>query len=460
MGKDLMSSAGAVAAVVLAAGKGARMKSALPKVLHPLAGRPMLLHLLETVAALAPARTVLVASPENRAALATAASGCAVAMQSPQLGTAHAVQSAREALKGFDGDVLVLYADTPLVTIETLRRLLAARRGAGNPAAAVLGFRPEDSAEYGRLVLDPEGRLERIVEFKDADAATRAVRLCNSGVMALDGATMWSLLDRVSDDNAKREFYLTDVVELARRAGRSCVAVEGDPLEVLGVNSRAQLAEAEAVLQRRLRQRAMDEGATLLDPATVWLSWDTRLGRDVTVGPSVFFGPGVAVSDSVEIRAFSHLEGCSVAPGAVVGPFARLRPGAEIGEEAHIGNFVEVKQSRVEAGAKVNHLTYVGDARVGARANVGAGTITCNYDGFEKHHTDIGAGAFIGSNTSLVAPVKVGDGAIVGAGSVITRDVPADALAVTRAEQRKVDGFAADYRAKRQAAKAARRKRA
>ena len=460
MGNDLMSSERAVAAVVLAAGKGTRMKSALPKVLHPLAGRPMLLHLLEAVAALSPARTVLVASPENRAELSAAAPGCAVAVQAPQLGTAHAVQSAREALKGFAGDVLVLYADTPLVTIETLRSLLAARRGPGNPAAAVLGFRPEDPAEYGRLVLDPEGRLERIVEFKDADAETRAVRLCNSGVMALDGATMWPLLDRVSDDNAKREFYLTDVIELARRAGRPCVAVEGDPLEVLGVNSRAQLAEAEAVLQQRLRRRAMDDGATLLDPATVWLSWDTRLGRDVTVGPSVFFGPGVAVADSVEIRAFSHLEGCSVAPGALVGPFARLRPGAEIGEGAHIGNFVEVKQASVEAGAKVNHLTYVGDARIGARANVGAGTITCNYDGFEKHHTDIGAGAFIGSNTSLVAPVKVGDGAIVGAGSVITRDVPADALAVTRAEQRKVEGFAADYRAKRQAAKAARRKRA
>src|SRR5690606_5196277 len=273
---------------------------------------------------------------------------------------------------------------------------------------------------------------------------------CNSGVMALDGKAMWGLLDQVTNANAKGEYYLTDVVELARAAGRACVAVEGDPLEVLGVNSRAQLAEAEAVLQRRLRLRAMEEGATLIDPASTWLSWDTRLGRDVTVGPNVVFGPGVTVEDEVEIRPFCHLEGCRVARGAVVGPFARLRPEARIGEGAHIGNFVEVKKAEIEQGAKVNHLTYIGDARVGAGANVGAGTITCNYDGFEKHHTDIGAGAFIGSNTALVAPVRVGDGAIVGAGSVVTRDVPADALAVTRADQRCVEGFAAGFRAKRQ----------
>jgi len=446
------------AAVVLAAGQGTRMKSALPKVLHPLAGRPMLRHLLAEVGTLGPERTVVVVSPSTRGPVAQAVPEATLAVQDPPQGTGHAVMAALPALADFAGDVLVLYGDTPFLSAASMRAMLDARRGPAEPAVVVLGFRPADPAEYGRLIEGADGLLERIVEYRDAGEAERAVHLCNSGIMAIDGRLLADLLRRLTPENAKREYYLTDVVRHARAMGRAAVAIEADEAETLGVNSRGQLAEAEALLQRRLRERAMAEGATLLDPATVWFSWDTRLGRDVTVGPSVFFGPGVTVGDDVEIRSFSHLEGCAVASGARVGPFARLRPGADIGTDAHIGNFVEIKQARIEAGAKVNHLTYIGDARVGARANVGAGTITCNYDGYGKHFTDIGAGAFIGSNSALVAPVKIGDGAVVGAGSVIGRDVPADGLALTRAPQEVKPDYARAYREKRQAAKAKRSK--
>ena len=443
-----------LAAVILAAGKSTRMKSDLPKVLHPLAGRPMVRHLLATVERLAPARAVVVVGPDADG-LAEAVAPYPTVVQREQLGTGHAVLAARRALDGFAGDVLVLYGDTPLITLETLERLLVARRKAPQAAVAVLGFRPADPGEYGRLVAGPAESLEAIVEFRDASPELRAISLCNSGVMAIEGGRLLSLLERLDNKNAKREYYLTDIVALARKDGAPCVYVEAPAEELLGVNSRAELAAAEAVVQRALRARAMAGGATLADPDTVWLNHDTRLGRDVTIGPNVVFGPGVEVADRVEIRAFCHIEGARIAEGAVIGPFARLRPGAEIGKDAHIGNFVEVKNARIEEGAKANHLAYLGDARVGAGANIGAGTITCNYDGFMKYHTDIGAGAFIGSNAALVAPVKIGDGAIVGAGSVITRDVAKDALALERARQGELAGWAAAFRAKKGAEKAA-----
>lgn len=441
-----------IAAVVLGAGMGTRMKSALPKVLHPLAGRPMILHLLETVDRLGADRAVVVVGPDMEA-VSQAVAPRPTVIQAPQRGTGHAVLQAREALSGFFGDVLVLYGDTPLITANTLQAMLAARQSDADPAVVVLGFRPDDPGEYGRLVRDENGALEAIVEYREADAATRAIDLCNSGVMAIDGGALFGLLDRVTDDNAKGEFYLTDIVALARGDGRACAVVEADPDELLGVNNRADLAAAEAVLQARLRAGAMAAGATFQDPETVWLSHDTRLGRDVTIQPGVYFGPGVTVGDGVLIRAFSHLEQAVIGAGVQIGPFARLRPGADIGDGARIGNFVEVKAAAVEPGAKVNHLTYIGDARVGAGANVGAGTITCNYDGIMKSRTDIGAGVFIGSNTALVAPVTIGDGAMIGAGSVISDDVPADALAVTRAPQKTLAGGAGRYKAKRRAAK-------
>jgi bifunctional UDP-N-acetylglucosamine pyrophosphorylase/glucosamine-1-phosphate N-acetyltransferase len=319
--------------------------------------------------------------------------------------------------------------------------MLKALEGPTRPAAVALGFRPADPAGYGRLVLGPEGRLERIVEARDAGALERAIALCNAGAMAFDGAALFGLLARIGNANAKREYYLTDAVAVARARGRACAVVEADPAEVMGINSRAELAEAERAVQRELRARAMAGGATLLDPDTVWLSFDTRLGRDVTVGPNVAFGPGVTVGDGAEIRGFCHIAGARIGPGAVVGPFARLRPGARIGKGAHVGNFVEIKNADLGAGAKANHLAYLGDARIGAAANIGAGTITCNYDGFAKHATEIGEGAFIGSNAALVAPVRIGARAVVGAGSVIAKDVAADALAVTRSAQREIKGW-------------------
>jgi len=440
-----------LAVIVLAAGMGTRMKSDMPKVLHPLAGRPMISHLMDTVAGLAPERVVVVVGPGMEALSKTVAPAVTV-VQQERLGTGHAVKQARPALEGFEGDVLVLYGDTPLLGAETLRRMLAERHCGKNPAVVVLGFKPEDPGHYGRLVVGGEG-LKAIVEWKDANSEQRDIRLCNSGVVALDGKRLWGLIDRLSNNNAKGEYYLTDVVALARADGANCSYVLGEAEELLGVNSRAELAGAEAVVQRQLRAKAMAEGATLIAPETVHLSWDTRLGRDVVVWPNVVFGPGVSVGDGVTIKGFCHFEGCAIAADAEVGPFARLRPEAEIGAGAHIGNFVEVKKAVLEPGAKVNHLAYIGDARVGAKANVGAGTITCNYDGFDKHLTDIGANAFIGSNSSLVAPIKVGDGAIVGAGSVITKDVSAGALAVGRGTQMELAGWADRFRERKRAEK-------
>jgi bifunctional UDP-N-acetylglucosamine pyrophosphorylase/glucosamine-1-phosphate N-acetyltransferase len=437
-----------LAVIVLAAGMGTRMRSSLPKVLHPLAGRPMVAHLMEAVNALAPDRVVVVVGP-GMEAVAEAVAPAVTVVQEERLGTGHAVMRARAALEDFAGDVLVLYGDTPLLTVGTLERLVAERRSPGNPAVVVLGFKPDHPAHYGRLVVGGEG-LKAIVEWKDATSEQRNIPLCNSGVMALDGRRLWSLGERLTNDNANGEYYLTDLVALARADGASCAFVLGETEELAGVNSRSELAAAEAAVQRRLRERAMDGGATLIAPDTVWLAWDTRIGRDVVIWPHVVFGPGVRIGDGVTVKGFCHFEGCTIGEGAVVGPYARLRPAANIGPRAHIGNFVEIKKATIEAGAKVNHLSYVGDARIGAGANIGAGTITCNYDGFRKSFTDIGAGAFIGSNTALVAPVKVGDNAVVGAGSVLTRDVAAGALAVARGAQSEIPGGGDRYRAGRQ----------
>jgi bifunctional UDP-N-acetylglucosamine pyrophosphorylase / glucosamine-1-phosphate N-acetyltransferase len=437
------------AAIILAAGKGTRMKSALPKVMHQIAGRSMIGHVVANLGPLGSQPNVVVVAP-GMDQVAAEVAPLPIAVQADQLGTGHAVGCARAALGDFPGTVLVLYGDSPFISTVTLSALVARRAASDNPAVVVLGMRPADPAKYGRLIVDTAGGLDRIVEWKDASEAERAVGLCNSGVMAIDGKVLWSLIERVDNKNAKGEYYLTDIVELARRDGRACAVVEAPEAELMGVNSRAELAIAERLFQDQRRSQAMDEGATLIDPTSVFFAADTKLGRDVVIGPNVFFGPGVTVADDVEIRAFCHIEGAKIASGAIIGPFARLRPGAEIGVDAHVGNFVEVKNSTLGQGAKANHLSYLGDADVGAKSNIGAGTITCNYDGYVKARTVIGAGAFIGSNSALVAPVNVGDGAIVGAGSVITRDVEADAIAVARAEQVSRAGRARDFRAQRQ----------
>ena len=433
-----------IAVVVLAAGKGTRMKSDLHKVLHPVAGRPMLLHLLASAATLSPARTVVVTGAgREQVEAAVTPLGAKIAVQAEQLGTGHAVMQAREALAGFAGDVLILYGDVPLVRAETMRTMIERLDADDAPAVVVLGFRPDNAGAYGRLIVaEGSDRLEKIVEFKDADAAERAVTLCNSGLMAARGELLFDLLARLGNDNAAGEYYLTDVVELSGAA----VVVEASADEVTGVNSRGELATVEAMWQQARRAQAMADGATLIAPETVWFAHDTTLGRDVTIEPNVVFGPGVSVADGATIRAFSHLEGATVGARADVGPYARLRPGAVLAESAKVGNFVEIKKATVGVGAKVNHLSYIGDAEVGARANIGAGTITCNYDGFFKYRTVIGEGAFVGSNSALVAPVSVGAGAIVGAGSVVVRDVTADSLALARGRQEERGGWAKRFR--------------
>lgn len=435
-----------VAVIVLAAGQGTRMKSDLHKVLHPIAGRPMLLHLLASAAALSPARTIVVSGARReQIEAAVAPLGVEVVLQAEQLGTGHAVLQAADALKGFDGDVVILYGDVPLVRSETMTALVERLHGADAPAAVVLGFRPADAGAYGRVIAQ-DGVIEKMVEFKDASDAERAVNLCNSGLMAVRAADLFALLGRVGNANAAGEYYLPDIVMLASGDGRASAVIEADADEVAGVNSRAELAAVEAQWQGVRRAQAMADGATLIAPHTVWFSWDTKLGRDVVIEPDVFFGPGVSVADGATIHAFSHLEGATIGPKAEIGPFARLRPGAVLGERTKIGNFVEVKKTVMGAGAKANHLTYLGDAEVGAGANVGAGTITCNYDGFFKYKTEIGAGAFVGSNSALVAPVTIGPGAIVAAGSVITADVAPDSLAVARGKQESKPGWAAGFR--------------
>jgi bifunctional UDP-N-acetylglucosamine pyrophosphorylase/glucosamine-1-phosphate N-acetyltransferase len=432
------------------------MKSDLHKVLHPIAGRPMLVHLLSSVAELAPARTMVVvgARREQVAAVVTPL-GAEIVEQVEQLGTGHAVAQAEAALGGFAGDVLILYGDVPLVRAETMRAMVDRLHGEDAPAAVVLGFRPADPGAYGRVIADAGGRIAKMVEYKDASADERAETLCNSGLMAVRGEDLFALLARVGNANAAGEYYLPDIVMLADEDGRHSAAIETGAVEVTGVNSRGELAGLEGEWQALRRARAMADGATLVAPDTVWFAHDTVIGRDVTIEPNVVFGPGVTVADGATIHAFSHLEGATVGAGASVGPYARLRPGAVLGETAKVGNFVEIKKSVLGTGAKVNHLTYIGDADIGAGANIGAGTITCNYDGYLKYRTVIGAGAFIGSNASLVAPVAIGAGAIVGAGSVVTKDVAADALALVRAEQQTKPGWAARFREQMQKRKAA-----
>ena len=440
--RNIMADRDRIAAVVLAAGLGTRMKSELPKVLHAVAGRPMLGHALASLAALSPTRTVVVTGP-NMDAVAGVAASAEIVIQPERLGTADAVKAARAALDSFTGDVLIAYGDTPLVRPETYRAVVDARRANG-AALAVLGFRPADPTGYGRFIVEPDGALAAIVEERDADEAQRAIGLCNSGIMAVDGGLLFDLLDRIRSDNAKGEYYLTDMVAVARQAGHSVAYIEtADESETLGVNSRAELAVAEAVFQTRARAAAMSAGATLIDPTTVFFAHDTHLGRDVIVEPNVYFGPGVSIADGTIVRAFSHIEGAIIGRDVRIGPFARIRPETALGDGVHIGNFVELKNATLGDGAKANHLAYVGDSGVGDGANIGAGTITCNFDGVAKHRTEIGAGAFIGSNAALVAPVKIGDGAIVGAGSVITRNVEAGAVAVTRAPQKAIAGGAA-----------------
>jgi bifunctional UDP-N-acetylglucosamine pyrophosphorylase/glucosamine-1-phosphate N-acetyltransferase len=440
--------------VALAAGKGVRMCSSLPKVLHPIGGRSLLAHALAGAASLGAAGVAVVVGRGMDAVPAEAARcapGSEIFEQSEQLGTAHAVLAARPAIARHDGSVLVVFADSPLVEQATLRRMIDALDAGAH--IAVLGFEPEDPNGYGRLIVDAAGRVAAIREQADATAAERRIGLCNAGAMAFRMPDLAGLLGRIGNSNAKSEYYLTDAIAIACADGLTAVPVMCCAEEALGVNSRAQLAAAEAVFQRRARARAMEGGATLIAPETVWFSHDTSLGRDVLVEPNVFFGPGVTVEDGAHIMANCHMVGARIRAGARVGPFARLRPGADIGPAAHIGNFVEVKNARLEAGAKANHLSYIGDGRVGEHANIGAGTIFCNYDGFAKHVTDVGKGAFVGSNASLVAPVKIGDGAYIGSGSVITRDVEADSLALERTEQRVHPGWAARFRRLRLRAK-------
>jgi bifunctional UDP-N-acetylglucosamine pyrophosphorylase/glucosamine-1-phosphate N-acetyltransferase len=435
------------AVVILAAGQGTRMRSDTHKVLHPIASRPLLLHLLDRVDAIgAKKRVVVVGKGRDQVEVALNGRDVSIAHQAEQKGTGHAVLQAREALAGYDGAVMILYGDVPFIQAETLRRMIERLDGGDGPGVVVMAFRPADPAAYGRIILDRGDRIAKMVEFRDATPEERAVNLCNSGMMAVRAGDLFRWLGQVKNDNAAGEYYLPDVVNIAAAEGREAVVIEGDPYEATGVNSRAELAHLELEWQRRRREQVLQDGATLIDPESVWFAYDTKLGRDVTVEPHVVFGPGVEIADGATIKAFSHIEGALIGAKATIGPFARIRPGTRLAEGSKVGNFVELKKADVGPGAKVNHLSYVGDSEVGAAANIGAGTITCNYDGFGKYRTIIGKGAFIGSNTSLVAPVTIGDGAIVGAGSVITSDVEPDSLAVERSEQKGITGWARKFR--------------
>ncbi len=441
-----------VAVVVLAAGAGTRMKSALPKVLHPLAGWPMVRHVLENVRRLKPARIVGVVAPGAKDVAAAFAPHPTV-VQRQALGTGHAARAALGALKGHRGPVLVVYADAPLLTAATLQRLLDECRKA-RAAVGVLGFVSHDPTPYGRLITS-RGMLEKIVESRDADEAEKAVDFCNSGVMCLDGALITSLLGAIRNDNVKKEFYLTDAAAIARAAGHAAIAVEGDEAEFQGINSRAELAVAEKAMQQRLRAAALEAGVSMADPDTVWLAADTKFAADVTIGPNVRFGTGVSVGSGTVINAFCDIEGVRIGRDAIIGPFARIRPGSDVADRVHIGNFVELKATRMARGAKANHLAYLGDSDIGPASNIGAGTIAVNYDGYGKWRTVIGAEAFVGSNSSLIAPVRIGSGANVTAGSVITDDVPAGAVAFGRARQVTKKGRAPSLRAKLKARAAA-----
>ncbi len=421
------------ACLILAAGQGTRMRSSLPKVMHKLAGQTLISHVLASVTPLNPEKTILVLAP-HMDTVKQEAPHCTVAIQDKQQGTGHAVKCALPQLEGYNGIVLVLYGDTPLITCETINTLLI-RHKSEKAAISLLGMKPNPPTGYGRLVMSREPYVERIVECKDANEEEKKIPHVWAGVIAFDAAFLRENLPKLQASPVTGEYYLTTLIEMATAKGLRTVMLPVSVEEAMGVNTRAQLAQAEAALQTHLRARAMENGATLIDPATTYLSADTQLGRDVVIHPHVVLAPGVTIADGVEIKSFSHLEGATVETGAIIGPYARLRPGSLIGENAHVGNFVEIKKASLGKGAKANHLSYIGDATVGEEANIGAGTITCNYDGTNKHETHIGAHAFIGSNSALVAPVTIGQGAIVGAGSTITMDVPADALALARAQQ-------------------------
>lgn len=443
--------------IILAAGEGTRMKSALPKVLHPVGGLPVVSHVLRTVLAIG-SKVAVVVGPNHdavEAAVARFTSDARIGRQMDRLGTAHAVRQARSAFEAVAGHVLVLFADTPLVTAATVAQIVSKLDDGAD--MVVVGFRPQDPTGYGRLLTDG-GRLRAIREHKDASDEERRIGLCNSGIMGFRGEALRSVIDRIDNRNAKGEYYLTDAVELASGDGRRIDFIEADARELVGVDNRVKLAEAEATFQQFKRTEAMENGVTLRDPQSVWFSWDTDIGRDVTIHPNVVFGPGVKIADNVEIRAFCDIEDAVIGAGATIGPFARIRGGAELAEDVHLGNFVEVKKSRIGAGTKAGHLSYLGDAEIGSKTNIGAGTITCNYDGVNKDRTIIGDNVFIGSHASLVAPVKIGDGAYTASGSVITEDVPDGALAFGRARQENKDGYAARLREKALAKKAAKGK--
>ena len=430
-----------VALIVLAAGKGTRMQSDMPKVLHKIAGAPMLIHAMQSGAALEPAHTVIVAGHGAKDVTRAAQDhdeNAAVVLQSEQLGTAHAVAQAAPALSDFAGDAIVLYGDTPFIQPETLAAMAEARAAHD---VVILGFHAADPGRYGRLVMEGDA-LKKIVEFKDASVREKALDFCNSGVVMADAARLFDLVSSVGNDNAQSEYYLTDIVEIAGQNGLSATAIACPEAETLGINSRTDLAAAEAAFQTRARLAALENGVTMPAPDTVWFAFDTAIGRDSVIEPNVVFGPGVTVESGAHIKAFSHLEGCHVSRGAIVGPYARLRPGTELAEDVRIGNFCEIKNAVIDEGAKVNHLSYIGDASIGAKSNVGAGTVTCNFDGVMKHRTEIGSGVFIGSDTMLIAPVKIGDEAMTGSGSVISRDVSAGALAIARPEQVEKPGLA------------------
>jgi bifunctional UDP-N-acetylglucosamine pyrophosphorylase / glucosamine-1-phosphate N-acetyltransferase len=445
-------------AIILAAGEGTRMKSSMAKVLHPVGGLAMVAHAVRAAVAAGGADVALVVGRDAdkvEAAARPFARDVTVHLQTERLGTAHAVLAARDAIaKGYD-DILVMFGDTPLIDTGSL--LLARQKLADGAEVVVMGFRPADPTGYGRLI-ERDGELIAIREHRDASEAERAIGFCNGGLIAISGRNAGYELSRIGNKNARGEYYLTDVVEIANADGKKVVAIEVDPGSLLGVDNRVKLAEAEQLFQAKIRQDMMLAGVTLVAPETVWFSWDTQIGPDTVIEPNVVFGPGVKVEGGVTIHAFCHIEGASIASGAQIGPFARLRPGADMGEKSKAGNFVEIKQAKIGAGAKVNHLTYIGDAIVGAAANIGAGTITCNYDGYNKHLTEIGAGAFIGSNSALVAPVKIGDGALIAAGSVITQTVPADAVGFARARQANKPGMASLLNARNKAIKDAKKK--
>jgi len=442
-----------IACIILAAGKGTRMKSALPKPLHPVAGAPMVQHVIAAAEGLNPDRIVVVVGPDMPE-MVEAVRPHQTAVQATQNGTGGAALAAAGALKDFDGDVLVVFGDSPLITTASLQRMIDIRRQFPAVGLTFSGMRPKDAGRYGRMVLDDDGTLKKIVEFKDASAEEKAITLCNGGIVAADGTKLFGWLAQIGNDNAQGEYYLTDLPPIARKDNRQTLVVEIDEAELGGANTRVELAALEHAMQQRLREKHMLNGATLTHPDSVFFCADTVIGQDVVIGPNVVFGPHVRIADNVEILPFCHIEGAEVAEGAIIGPFARLRPGSRIGEDAKVGNFVETKNTRLGKGAKANHLTYLGDADIGDKTNIGAGVITCNYDGFLKYKTSVGSEAFIGSNTALVAPVNIGTGAIIGAGSTITKDVADNALGITRAPQINKDGWAPEFRQKKMKEKA------